>query len=79
MLYFDYNWDLGTEYIVPDAELNTDRLEWKAGDLWEMIEVDGKLRLHKVDPLIKFIVNGVRDKQLDLYYTAVTKTNKDSN
>ena len=59
MLYFDYHWNLGPGYIVPDAELNTDQLEWRAGDLWEMIEVDGKLRLHKVDPLVKFIVDGV--------------------
>jgi len=64
MLYFDYNWNLGPGYIVPDAELDTDRLEWRAGDLWEMIEVNGKLRLHKVDPLVKFIVNGVRDGQV---------------
>ena len=66
MLYFDYHWNLGPGYIVPDAELNTDQLEWRAGDLWEMVEVDGKLRLHKVDPLVKFIVNGVRDEQVDL-------------
>ena len=65
MLYFDYHWNLGPGYIVPDAELNTDQLEWQAGDLWEMIEVNGKLRLHKVDPLVKFIVNGVRDEQVD--------------
>ena len=65
MLYFDYNWNLGPGYIVPDDELNTDKLGWQAGDLWEMIEVNGKLRLHKVDPLVKFIVNGVRDEQVD--------------
>ncbi len=65
MLYFDYNWNLGPGYIVPDDELNTDQLGWQAGDLWEMIEVNGKLRLHKVDPLVKFIVNGVRDEQVD--------------
>ena len=65
MLYFDYNWNLGPGYIVPDDELNTDRLGWRAGDLWEMIEVNGKLRLHKVDPLVKFIVNGVRDEQVE--------------
>ena len=66
MLYFDYNWNLGPGYIVPDDELNTDQLEWRAGDLWEMIEVNGKLRLHKIDPLVKFIVNGVRDEQVNL-------------
>jgi hypothetical protein len=65
MLYFDYNWNLGPGYIVPDDELNTDQLGWQAGDLWEMIEVNGKLRLHKVDPLVKFIVDGVRDEQVD--------------
>ena len=49
MLHFDYNWDLGPGYIIPDTELNTDQLEWKAGDRWVMIEVQGKLRLHKVE------------------------------
>ena len=58
MLYLDYNWDLGPGYIVPDAELNTEKLGWKVGDLWEMIEVNGKLRLHKIDPLVKFLVDG---------------------
>ena len=49
MLHFDYNWDLGPGYIIPDSELNTDQLEWKAGDRWVMVEVQGKLRLHKVE------------------------------
>lgn len=49
MLYFDYHWDLGPGYIIPDAELDTDKLEWKEGDQWVMVEVRGKLRLHKVE------------------------------
>jgi hypothetical protein len=54
MLHVDYNWDLTPDTMIPDPELNTDRLGWKAGDLWRVVEVDGKKILEKLDPLVKF-------------------------
>jgi hypothetical protein len=43
--------------IIPDKELNTDRLGWKPGDYWQVTEtVDGQKMLKKVDPLVQFIL-----------------------
>jgi hypothetical protein len=58
MLYIDYNWDLSPETMIPDPELNTDRLEWKEGDYWKVVERNGKKFLRKVDKLEQFIVAG---------------------
>jgi hypothetical protein len=60
MLYFDYNWDLSPTTIIPDPELNTDQLDWKPGDLFQVQELDGKKFLRRVDPLVKFIRDGVK-------------------
>ncbi len=58
MLYVDYNWDLSPNVIIPDSELDTDRLQWKSGDYWQMVEHNGKLMLKKVDPMIQFLLEG---------------------
>ena len=44
--------------MIPDPELNTDRLEWKEGDYWKVVERNGKKFLRKVDKLEQFIVAG---------------------
>jgi hypothetical protein len=61
MLHIDYRWDLHPDKIVLDEELNTDRLGWRAGDMFKFINVDGKQMLVKIDPLEKFI----RSKQYE--------------
>lgn len=48
MLYFEYIWDLTPTTIVPDAELNTDRLGWVTGDMWQVVELNGKKMLVKI-------------------------------
>lgn len=59
MLYFDYNWDLSPTLMIPDEELNTDKLEWEVGDYWKVVENSaGKKVLVKVDKLEKFIIKG---------------------
>lgn len=60
MLYVDYNWDLSPTTIIPDPELNTDQLDWKPGDLFQVQEHDGKKFLRRVDPIVKFILDGVK-------------------
>jgi hypothetical protein len=54
MKYFDYDWDLRKDRIVLDRELNIDKLEWRAGDLFEVRNTNGKVELVKVDPVVKF-------------------------
>jgi len=57
MLYIDYNWDLTPTSIIPDKELDTDRLGWKTGDFWQVIESpSGNKMLVKIDPIVKFVL-----------------------
>jgi len=52
--YYDYDWDLSPNRIILDEELNIDKLGWKAGDVFQVKNVDGRAMLVKVDPLVKF-------------------------
>jgi len=61
MLYVDYNWDLSPNTIIPDPDLNTDQLNWKPGDLFQVQEVNGKKILCRIDPMVKFVVDGVEN------------------
>ena len=57
MKYIDYVWDLTPTLIIPDKELDTDKLEWKTGDFWQVIESShGDKMLVKVDPIVKFVL-----------------------
>lgn len=55
MLHIDYSWDLYPWGIKFDEELNIDRLGWKGGDLFEIINVNGQAMLRKVDPVVAFV------------------------
>lgn len=61
MLYCDYNWDLSPNYMMPDPELDTDKLGWQAGDHWKVVDRNGKKALVKVDPLTAFVLEGARE------------------
>lgn len=58
MLYYDYEWDIGPNYIKFDRELNIDKLGWNHGDYFKVINVDGQAMLVKCDPLVKFLNDG---------------------
>lgn len=55
MKYLDFDWDLSKDKIILDNEINIDKLGWKFGDHFELINVNGQVQLVKVDPLIKFV------------------------
>jgi RecA-family ATPase len=55
MKYYDYDWDLEPHRILLDAELDIDKLEWKHGDMFKVINIDGRVQLVKVDPIEKFL------------------------
>lgn len=60
MLYVDYSWQISSDYIIPDPELDTDRLGWKEGDFYKIsTDGTGKKYLLKVDKLQEFILKGV--------------------
>ena len=58
MLHFDYQWDLYPDKIILDEELNVDKLGWKGGDYFRLVNANGKVMLVKVDPLVKFLRDG---------------------
>ena len=58
--HYDYEWDLDPHRIVLDRELNTDKLGYKHGDVFKFTNVDGQQMLVKLDPVVKFIEEGLR-------------------
>ena len=55
MRHYDYDWDLEPEYIKFDKELNIDKLGWKAGDCFKIVNLNGQTMLVKLDPVEQFI------------------------
>jgi hypothetical protein len=55
MKYYDYEWDLGTRGIILDPELDIDRLGWHAGDVFKLVNINGRVMIQKVDQLEVFL------------------------
>lgn len=62
--YYDYDWDLEPERILLDFELNIDKLGWKGGDYFKVVNINGRVILVKVDPLEKFLKDGVSNEKV---------------
>lgn len=62
MLHLDYTWDLSENGILLDEELNIDRLGWRGGDYFQLVNVNGRAMLRKVDPLVKFLKDGEKNE-----------------
>ena len=62
MKYYDYEWDLEPDRILLDFELNVDKLGWKGGDYFKLVNRDGKTMLVKLDPLEKFLLDGANNE-----------------
>jgi hypothetical protein len=65
MQYIDYSWDCSPNGIILDEEFNTDKLGWKGGDYFQLVNINGRCYLKKVDPLVKFIKDGERNVQAE--------------
>lgn len=59
MLHLDFEWDCSSRGIILDREFNSDKLGWKGGDYFKLVNVDGQQMLMKVDNLEKFLVQGL--------------------
>ena len=55
MRYYDYEWDLEPNYILLDPELNIDKLGWKGGDCFKVVNRNGRAMLVKLDPVEQFV------------------------
>lgn len=59
MKYYDFDWDLDCTGITLDKEINVGKLNWVPGDYFKLIkDIDGVLRLIKVDELETFVLSG---------------------
>lgn len=58
MLHLDYDWDLSPSGIKLDKELNIDKLGWKGGDYFKLININGQAYLQKITDIEKFIMDG---------------------
>lgn len=54
MLYIDYTWDCDEQGIILDEEFNSDRLGWRGGDMFKLVNINGRQKLVKVDPIEAF-------------------------
>ena len=62
MLYVDYSWDCSPNGIILDEEFNTDKLGWRGGDYFKLVNVNGRAMLIKQDALVKFIKEGENEQ-----------------
>jgi hypothetical protein len=62
MKYYDYTWDLEPHRILLDEELNVDALGWRGGDYFQVKNVEGRVMLVKVDPIVKFLIDGANNE-----------------
>ncbi len=63
MIHIDFTWDLSRDGILLDEELNIDKLGWKGGDYFKIVNINGRVWLKKVDDLEKFLASGVQNVQ----------------
>lgn len=55
MYHIDLAHDVNTERIIIDSEVDTDRLGWKSGDHFKLVNKNGVQMLIRVDPIVAFI------------------------
>lgn len=55
MRHYDYTWDLEPEFIKFDPELNIDKLGWRHGDCFKIVNVNSQAMLVKLDPVDQFV------------------------
>jgi len=53
---------LHPDRIILDEELNIDKLGWHAGDLFKLVNINGKSMLVKVNKLEEFLLKGIVDE-----------------
>ena len=54
MKYYDYEWDLEPGRILLDKEINIDKLGWRAGDCFKIVNYNGQAMLVKLEAVEQF-------------------------
>lgn len=61
MKYLDFDLEIYPDRIVLDEEINVDKLGWKGGDYFQLVNINGRAMFVKSDPLVKFIKDGAKN------------------
>jgi hypothetical protein len=61
MNYYGYEWNLSESRIMMDAELDITDLGWREGDYFRLTYRNGHMVLVKMDPLEKFLTDGIKN------------------
>ena len=54
MKHYDYDWDLDANGIIFDKELNIDKLGWRHGDCFKIVNINGRAMLRKLEAVEQF-------------------------
>lgn len=63
MIHLDFEWDVSSDGITLDPALDIDKLGWKGGDYFKLVNVNGQAQLIKVDPLVAFLEGHTSNKE----------------
>lgn len=55
MAEIDRTWQVRTDSIEINEEIDVTRLGWKNGDCFKLVNINGRTKLVKLDPLEKFV------------------------
>ena len=55
MIYHDYVWDLNPDQLILDKELDINKLGWQTGDIFKLVDINGRKVFRRVDPLQAFL------------------------
>lgn len=55
MIYYDYIWDLNPDQLILDQELDINKLGWQTGDIFKLVDINGRKVFRRVDPLQAFL------------------------
>lgn len=61
MKYLDFDLEIYADRIILDEEINVDKLGWKGGDYFQLVNINGRAMFVKTDPLVKFIKDGAKN------------------
>ena len=54
MKHYDYEWDLSPDKIILDEELDIDKLGWRGGDCFKLVNRNGRAMLVKLEAVEQF-------------------------
>ena len=61
MKYLDFDLEIYPDRIILDEDIKVDKLGWKGGDYFQLVNVNGRAVFIRTDPLVKFVKDGANN------------------